>query len=134
VYNGDILTEGYVGWFASAGFSLLEDGLVFRTSIDGPFGGGEQNATFKNPNLRAVLEVNEGVLPGFTFEASYDKKGITSFSDLASPADAVIGAVLSYRTGPAVVSFVYDLQYDPTAPEDEQWQITSGLETSLSIF
>lgn len=134
VYSGAVDIPGYVGWYASLGFSLLEDLLYFNASLDGPFGGAEEGATFKNPRLRGTFVLAEGILPGVSFEASYDKKDISSLKDLFNAEDAVIGARLNYRTGPAILSLVYDLRYDPYAEGDNPWVITSGLESTISLF
>ncbi|MFW5742516.1 MAG: hypothetical protein ACOCW3_00065 [Spirochaetota bacterium] len=128
-------TDSYVGWFASAGFSLLDDQLVFAANVDGPFGGADPDDTFKQPHLLATFMLGEGILGGFSMEASYDKKGIEDFADLVSPEDSVIGARVNYRIESAVISLVYDLQYDPfPEPGDDPWVITSKLETAISLF
>ncbi len=136
VYSGvdGFTVDGYVGWFASLGFSLLEDTIVFDAALDGPFGASEADQTFRQPHLRGTFTVAEGILGGFSFDASYDKKGIEDFRDVFSPEDAVIGARVNYKTGPAVISLVYDLKYDPYAPGDDPWVVTSGLESSIELF
>lgn len=133
------IVDGSVGWFASLGTSFLENKVVFNASLDGPFspparladGSVDPNSTANYPHLRAVLVVAEGVLPGFFFDASYDKKLIRSFKDLIDPTDAVIGARINYKTGPAVISLVYNLRYNPALGE---FDVTSGLESSLTLF
>jgi len=128
-------TESYVGWFASAGFSLLDDQLVFTANVDGPFGGADPDDTFNQPHLLATFMLAEGILGGFSLEASYDKKGIEDFADLINPEDSVIGARVNYRIESAVISLVYDLRYDPfPEPGDDPWTITSKLETAISLF
>jgi hypothetical protein len=133
------VVDGSVGWFASLGTSFLDDKVVFNASLDGPFsppvrladGSADPDATANFPHLRTVLVVAEGVVPGFFFDASYDKKSIQSFEDLIDPTDAVIGARINYKTGPAVISLVYNLRYNPALGE---FDVTSGLESSITLF
>lgn len=137
VYAGvdGFATDPYVGWFASTGFSLLDDQLVFTANVDGPFGGADPDDTFKQPHLLATFMLGEGILGGFSVEASYDKKGIEDFADLINPEDSVIGARVNYRIESATISLVYDLQYDPfPEPGDDPWIITSKVETAISLF
>ncbi|MFW5684833.1 MAG: hypothetical protein ACOC1I_08265, partial [Spirochaetota bacterium] len=125
----------YVGWFASAGFSLIEDQLVFSANVDGPFGDLEGPDTLTQPHLLATLLVEEGLLGGFSFEASYDKQGIADLADLLNPEDAVIGARVNYRIENATISLVYDLKYNPfPGPTEDQWIITSKIESAITLF
>lgn len=126
--------DSYVGWFASLGFALLEDSVVLDVAVDGPFGASESDQTFRQPHLRGTFTLADGILGGFSFDASYDKKGIEDFRDLFNPEDAVIGARVNYKTGPAVISLVYDLRYDPYAAADDPWIVTSGIESSIELF
>ncbi len=135
VDSGDI--PGYVGWFASLGTSFLDDSIVFNVSLDGPFGSvsGAEESFVDYPHLVGIFVIKDNILKGFSFDASYDKKFIKSFDDLISPEDAVIQARLNYKTGPAMISFVYKIRYVANAAEDEeQWQVTSGLESSIQLF
>lgn len=135
VYSGDVTVPGYVGWYASLGFSLLDDLFYFNAALDGPFGGADSEETFKKPRFRGTFVLAEGILPGVSIEASYDKKDIATLSDLFDPENAVIGARLNYRTGPAILSLVYDLRYDPFVdPGEDPWVVTSGLESTISLF
>jgi hypothetical protein len=121
-------------WFASTGFSLLDDKIVFYAGINGPFNATANKANPVNyPHLRGIFQVKEGLVPGLSFDFSYDKSMIKTFSDLISAADAAILAKLNYKTGPAVISFVYKIRY---APENtpNPWDITSGLESSIKLF
>lgn len=128
-------TDPYIGWFASAGFSLLDDQLVFTANVDGPFGEVESEDKFKQPHLLTTFMLGEGILGGFSFEASYDKKGIEDFADIFSADDAVIGARVNYRIESATISLVYDLQYDPfPEPDANPWVVTSKVETAISLF
>jgi hypothetical protein len=128
-------TDPYTGWFASAGFSLLDDQLVFSANVDGPFRGAASDDLFKLPHLLATFRLEEGILGGFSFDASYDKRGIETLRDLLSAENAVIGARVNYRIESAVISLVYDLEYVPfpDAGEDH-WIITSGIESAISLF
>lgn len=122
--------EGYAGWLASMGFSFLDGALVFNTSVDGAFNRQEGKET-TYPHLKAVFTVAEDVLPGIYFDASYDKRYIENFRDLIDPSNAVIGANINYKTGPAVITLGYDLRYDPA---DGGWTTTARLSTSISLF
>ncbi len=133
----------YTGWYGSLGLSLLEDQLVFRVSMDGPFGypvahsinGIPPEDNYANyPHLRAIFLLNQGVIPSFFFDISYDKKLIRNFADLVSPEQSVITAKLNYKAGAAVISFIYSLRYNPDAPGENSWETTSGLQTSISLF
>jgi hypothetical protein len=137
VYTGDTAQEGYTGWAASAGFSFLDDLLYFNARVEGPFKkpSSDPADAFMNPRFRAVFGLQEGVIPGFFLDASYEKNNIITFGDLFSAENAIIGARINYRTGPAVITLKYNLKYDPYVPEgDDPWKITSGLETSISLF
>ncbi len=128
--NG-IPIPGYAGWLASLGFSFLDDKLSFTTSVDGSFKV-DSTADSTYPHLNAVVKVGKDIIPGFFFDASYDKRYIKHFSDLISPENAVIGADINYQTGPAVITLGYDLRYD--AASDPQWTTTAKLSTSISLF
>ena len=65
------------------------------------------------------------------FEAYYDKKMITEFKDIIDPEDAVIGAAINYKTGPAVITLAYDMKWLPEAAE---FETTAKLSTSISLF
>ncbi|NOY09985.1 MAG: hypothetical protein GXP33_14225 [Spirochaetes bacterium] len=134
--NGGI--PAFVGWFASIGTSFLKDSIVFNIGVEGPFGeaaGNDPDNIMNYPHLSGIFEIKNNILPGFSFDASYDKKLIKTWSDLVSPEDAVIKAQLNYQTGPAMISFVYRIKYIPdAAPGENQWAITSGLESSIQLF
>jgi hypothetical protein len=126
-------TGATFGWLASIGTSLLNDLLVFTLTLDGPFVTTETNPLLKSPHLRGIFTLGEGLVPGISFNFSYDKKAINTFSDLVSAQDAAINAIVNFRTGPAVISFVYKIVYDPTKSPDP-WNVTSGLQTSVALF
>ena len=146
----EALTAGggvdYAGWFASIGTSLLENRIIFNVGLDGPFGTPATPDSFLNyPHLRAIFVLAEGLIPGISFDASYDKKSLGDdadgsgiveederfFADLFSADGAVVQARFNYQTGPAVISFTYNILFDPDGGEPE---ITSGLESSIDLF
>jgi hypothetical protein len=126
-------TGSTFGWLATIGTSLLNDLLVFSIELDGPFVTTEANYLLNQPHLRSVLTLGEGLVPGISFNFSYDKKGIGSWASLVSAQDAAINAVVNFKTGPAVISFVYKIVYDPTQSPNP-WAVTSGLSTSVALF
>jgi len=50
----------------------------------------------------------------------------------ASAENAAIQAQFNFKSGPAVISFVYKIVYDPT--QTPEWNITSGLQSSIQLF
>ena len=82
------------------------------------------------------MTLGEGLVPGITFDFSYDKKAIASFSDLVTAQDAAIQALVNFTTGPAIISFVYKIVYVeyPVPPSTDHWAVTSGLLTSVALF
>ncbi len=132
-------SEAYAGWLASLGFSLLSDMIVFNVSVDGPFATDANSTSISDwPHLRGVFTVGEGLLAGFSFDALYEKYLLGApggeggfFEDLLSPENAVIGAKFNYRTGPAVLSLLYNLRYDPAATGAQQYVVTSSLISSV---
>ncbi|MBN2510790.1 MAG: hypothetical protein JXB03_10950 [Spirochaetales bacterium] len=132
IYEGLADIDGYTGWFASTGLSLLSDMILFNVGMEGTFGDPETDLQY--PHLNAVFIVREGVLPGFFFDASYDKRMIKDFDDLVSPENAVIGARVNYRAGSAVITLAYNLRYNPDAQAGEdEWITTTNLSTSISF-
>ena len=124
-----------LGWLASAGTSFLGDTIVFRVSVDGPFAPPPStDPLLRYPHLRGTFSIGEGPLPGISFDFSYDKKAIARFSDLVSAVNAAIQAQLNFRTGPAVISFVYNIVYDPDPTASPRWKVTSGLQSSIALF
>jgi hypothetical protein len=136
----DIVQAGGTGdpslaWYASLGTSFLDGKIVFNMGVDAPFTFGPDTGDITQwPHLRGVFVVSEvPALKGFSFDASYDKKLITTFASLIDATEADIQARLNYKAGPAIISFVYKLRYDVTATPDP-WVVTSGLESSISLF
>lgn len=130
VYSENVVIAGYTGWLANLGFTFLDGMFVFNTSVDGAFSRIDGVET-TYPHLRSVLTVGEGLIPGVFFDASYDKRYIVDLADLIDPDNAVIGANINYKTGPAVITLGYDLRY---VPEDGSWDTTSKLSTSISLY
>ncbi len=132
--EGALSTPGFVGWFATLGMSLLNDSIVFKASLDGPLGevDPDNDQNYLNyPHLTGFFEVTEGLLPGFFFDASYDKVLIREPRDLIRSFGSVIKARLNYRSGPAVISFFYLLRYNSNDWNDPE--VSSGLETLVRL-
>ncbi|MFP4268147.1 MAG: hypothetical protein ACLFQW_09155 [Spirochaetaceae bacterium] len=129
IYNGDTEVDGYTGWLATLGFSFLQDSVVFNTSLSGAFVPQTgKDSTY--PQLKSTFSIGEGVLPGVYFDLSYEKKHIKEFSALIDPEDALVGADIYYRAGPAIVNLGYTLRY---VPADEDWETTAKLSTSIGL-
>lgn len=131
--------SGSIGWFATAGVSLLSDKLVFSTSLEGPFKrlpSVPTNNPTDYPHLTALFQLAPGVVPGFFVDASFDKQLISSFSDVFTPDNSVINASINYKTGPAVITLSYALKYSATVDPvtNSHWTINSGLSSSISLF
>jgi len=123
-----------MGWLATLGTSFFDEKIIFRVTLDAPFTGWTTNPMdiVKNPHLRGVFTIADGIIPGISLDTSYDKSGITKWADLIDPLNAAIQAKLNYKSGPAVISFIYKVRYDPTVPS--LWVVTSGLESSIQLF
>lgn len=126
VISGETSTPDYLGWLGTLGFSLFEDQISFKATVDGPLNNADQY-----PNLRGVFTIKEGILPGVFLDAYYDKKNITSLSDLIDPEGAVIGLNINYKTGPAVITLSYDVRYNPTK---EDFDTSAKLTTSIALY
>jgi hypothetical protein len=127
VYEADTtLIEEHLGWFASTGLSLFEDLFVAEVSMEGPFGSvdGAQN------QLTGLLRLDRGLVPNLAFEARYRELDIDSVEDLVDPENSVIDARVTYFTGPAAISLVYNLRYDPNT---DDYVITSGLQSEITL-
>ncbi len=121
------------GWEASLGTSFLNDKFVFLVKLDSPFVTSETDPALTLPHLVGVLSMAEGVIPGITFDFIYDKTQINSFASLVSAKNALIKAQVNFLTGGAVISFVYNITYDPTHTPDP-WVVQSGLQSSIPLF
>lgn len=132
-YEEDIPLSGGVGWLGRLGFSMLGDGIIFDTTLSGPFDPGADSGY---PELQTSLIVAEGIVPGFTglsLEGYYNKFDLRSWDDLVSAEDALIGARVNVRSGPAIITLRYDVVYDPFADGNDKWTVSSGLESSISF-
>jgi hypothetical protein len=132
-------SEAMMGWLASFGTSFLDDKVVIKASIDGPFAAAPAEPTPEEmvlyyPHLRGIVSLGEGIIPGISFDFSYDKKAIASWADLVSAENAAIQAQLNFKSGPAVISLVYKIVYDPLQASGDPWVVTSGLQSSIELF
>ncbi len=132
-YNEDpeFEVDGYIGWLARLGVALFDDGLVFDNTVSGPF----VYTQGAYPELTSRLLIGEGIVPGLSglsFEASYQKFNLRKYEDLWDIEDAIIGARINVRSGPVVISLLFDVTYDPLADGDP-WVITSGLESAIAL-
>jgi len=135
VYSGRISKEGGTGYLGSLGFSLLQNGLVFNTSVEGPFSAPTGSATdnpLQYPFLKSSFTLAEGVLPYFDFQFWYEKKGIDSWSSLISPENALIGGLLNFRIKSAVISWITDVKYNPATPGDP-WTVSSRIQAGVNF-
>ncbi len=133
--SGDL----FAGWLAGLGFAV-PNLVSFRVAADGPFGPApEDSLSFADyPHVRATFALAEGILGGFSADALYEKYllgapkaagGTGSFwGDLFDPENAIIAARLNYHTGPAVISLIHNLRYDP---ETGDFIVTASLMTSI---
>jgi hypothetical protein len=135
------VAPAFGAWQASIGASFLKDAILFRLGAGGPFSPPVQIAGVPDPTnelnwpeVHGLIKVEGDFLKGFSFLASYDKTTIKTFADLISAENALIQARVNYKTGPAVISFVYNLKYLPEPVGNTRWQVSSGLETSVQLF
>lgn len=133
IYDDDSAetTPSTVGWLANLGFSLLADAIVFSTTLSGPFEVGDG----LYPELLSSLTVQEGTVPGFaglSLSAFYNKFDIREFEDLGEAENSLIGTRINIRSGPVIISLLYNLTYDPNSDGDP-WTVTSGLESTISL-
>mgnify|MGYP006273005745 CR=1 FL=1 len=122
----ETVIEQHLGWYASSGLAVLEDLVVLRASMEGPFGSprGAEN------RLQGLFRLDRGPVPFLSVEARYSEVGIDSFDDLIDPENSVINARMTYHADPAAVSVVYNLRYDPAV---DDYVITSGVESEISL-
>lgn len=127
----------YAGWYGSLGCNLLEDKLVFRASLDGPFHvqpALASDAQADYPHAKAIFRFGKGLIGGFFADASYEKYFIgrqaAFFADLVDPADAVIGMALNYQTGASVLTLNYDAKWNS---DESRFVVTSSLEASMQL-
>ena len=131
IYDGKVSKNGGIGWFGSLGVSVLQDKFSFTTQAEGPMGEIEGNYF----TWRAILVVKEGIIPGFFFDALYEKQYMDDWEDFQRWKEySLVRARINYRTGPAVISLVYNLRYDPSAPGSDKWIVTSGISSTISLY
>jgi hypothetical protein len=121
------------GGLITAGTSLLGDKLIFKITLDSPFVTSETDPLLAEPHLNGILTLAPGVVPVFSFDFIYDKKGIGNFVQIVDPTNAAIQAKLNLQSGPAVISFVYYITYD-ARQSPNPWTVTSGLQSSIALF
>jgi hypothetical protein len=126
----------FAGWYAGLGTSLLEDKLVFKTSLDGPFKAipaalGNQT---DYPHAKAIFVFGEGIIGGIFFDASYEKYYIGAdggfFEDLVNLEDAVIGLAINYQTGASVLTLKYDATWNPVTMS---FDVSSSISASMKF-
>jgi hypothetical protein len=129
--------DAFTGWLAKAGTSLFDDKIYFEVSVDGPFGVSDPDPTYQGdyPHLRGVAGLREGIFGGFFFDLVYEKyylgKDNAFFNDLIDPNNAVISAAVNYQSGAAVFTLLYNLRYNPAAPNG--FDVTSSLVTTIKF-
>ncbi|UCF97225.1 MAG: hypothetical protein JSV89_18940 [Spirochaetaceae bacterium] len=132
--------DPYFGWLGSLGFAFLDDALIFKATLDGPFsqpGGGNPDNYLDWPHLYAVFILGEGIVPNLSLEASWDKRSLGAqdgfFRDLIAnwKDDTVLGARVNYSIGAAVISVVYQVTYDPVTGDPVT---KSGIESAIQLF
>jgi hypothetical protein len=131
--EGALQSPSYIGWLATIGTSIAKDIFVLKFTLEGSFARVDDNdENYLNfPQLKGLFAINEGLIPGIFIDATYDKKLIKEFRDIFAPKGSLIKARLNYKTGPAVISFFYQLSYD-----ENDWskpEITSGLESYIKF-
>ncbi|HAP43931.1 MAG: hypothetical protein A2087_11790 [Spirochaetes bacterium GWD1_61_31] len=138
VMQAAISGEDSAAWFASLGTSLFEDKVVFNVNMAGTFAANPDPRSDNPalyPHIRAVAILEEGLVGGFSFEASYDKyflgRDRNFFADLIDPNDAIITAAINYSTGGAMFTLLYNLTYNPELAGPNMFEITSSLSTSI---
>lgn len=129
--------DGSVGWLAKAGASLFDDVIFFDVGVDGPFKAIPSTPSAnpaEYPHLRAAAGVAEGLLGGFFFDFAYDKyflgKDGSFFEELIDPTDAVITAAVNFRSGAAVFTLLYNLNFNPATGD---FDVTSSLQSSIKF-
>jgi hypothetical protein len=129
------------GWYATLGFSLLDDKIALSARMDGPFTAVPGVATSYQgdyPHAKAVLKLAEGLLGGFYFDARYEKYYIGKvagfFSDLVDPTDAIVGLDINYKTGASVLTLAYNAKWDPSLNSGSgKWVVTSSITASMKF-
>ena len=117
-------------WGAGIGVSLLDFGLEFNFLLSGPLGGekSSQYSDGKIPinalKIKGDVQIKDVLIPGISFDLSYEKLGPKKLNDLVSSEDLIIQTRASYMVGNTVISASYSDHYD---------QAINGLNSSMSV-
>jgi len=127
-------------WYATLGFSLLDDKIALSARMDGPFTAPGVASSYQGdyPHAKAVLKLAEGLLGGFYFDARYEKyfigKNAAFFPDLVDPTDAIVGLDINYKTGASVLTLAYNAKWDPSLNSGSgKWVVTSSITASMKF-
>jgi len=121
----------YQGWLASLGVSFFDELLVFNASLDGPFGEPTGGTTALDyPHLYATFLLGEGLVPHVSVQASLDKRSLGD-TPFFGKEDTVVQGRLNYSIGAAVLSFIYQMTWDPASND---WVTKSAIETGITFF
>ena len=134
IYRGDVTVPATVGWVATLGTTFLGDQLTFGATLSGPWS--SQDNVLAQPELQSYATLKAGLLP-VDLNAFYVKTGITSFGELTSPENALIGAKAGYTIGGVTLNIVYNLRYltaGEVGPDGRNWVATSRIETAIKMF
>jgi len=131
-YVSSGITGSTLGYLVTLGTAFFSDKLMLTVTVDGPFATSATLPRLIYPELRAGLVVAEGLVPGFSFSFAYEKESIASVGDIVSQQNGSIAAQISFTSGPAVVSFVYQLSYVPGQVYNPI--ITSGIQSAIKLF
>ncbi len=128
--------ESYMGWYAGLGVEIASI-LFFQVSLEGPLTDVDMDY-IKYPHLRAILTLEQGLVPGLSVDMLYDKAMLGRrdgfFADLFNAEDALTTIKIHYTMGPAMITLLYEIRYVPDAGAGEdKWQVTSGLECALTL-
>lgn len=134
----------YAGWYSALGFSILEDKIAFKASLDGPFKAAPSDPLLgvqtDYPHAKVSFMTAEGFLGGFWLTASYEKYYLGQdrafFPDLVDSTNAVVGMDVNYKTGASVLTLAYKAKYDPTAAgttADPHWVVTSSITATMKF-
>ncbi len=136
--SDEILITASQGYQGMAGLSFFEGGFITQVTVDGPrYASSDDAPRYRYPHLNGQMVLAEDVIPAFFFDAHYDKYAIDSWEAFRSYKDALIGATVNYKNGPAVISMTVDVQYNPeyeTNPDEyDKWDVSTKLETRISF-
>ncbi len=144
IYNSPATTfEGSISWLASTGFSILDDLIIFNLSADGPFsmppsGDVAKQNYLEYPHVNAFFKINNGLIPGFSFSAAYDKKYIKELEDFIKLQNSMMNLGINYNAGAAVLSFTYNLVYIKDKKNDgfslDDFDVSSSISCSINFF